>query len=88
MEFDVNIVVVFVNWKSSVLLVFRVDRVKTELDECEKSSGINFDLFANSDQLMLSGNDLYLEYSNVLAFPLKLIGNYLDNVSLSFSDGF
>lgn len=47
---------------------------------------LNFDFYMNLDNLIATAKDIELEFNNLLDFPLKLVNNYLGNLSISFSD--
>jgi len=47
---------------------------------------LNYDLFFNLERLITSGKEIDQEYNNLLAFPVKLVAEYLENLILNVEE--
>ncbi|KAL4486395.1 hypothetical protein ABPG72_007181 [Tetrahymena utriculariae] len=63
-----------------------IDTVRVQQESLDRINSVDFDLFLNLEKLLISGNELEIEQHNLIQFPVKLIGDYLDNICFSFSD--
>lgn len=67
-------------------ILFRVDEFELQNDNLAEKAELNFDFYLNHDKLIATAKDIELEFNNLLEFPLKLVNNYLNNISIAFAD--
>jgi len=64
----------------------RVDDTKIATEFLRSKSELNYDLFFNLERLITSGKEIDQEYNNLLAFPVKLVAEYLENLILNVEE--
>jgi hypothetical protein len=69
-----------------VYLSPRVDDTKIATEFLRSKSELNYDLFFNLERLITSGKEIDQEYNNLLAFPVKLVAEYLENLILNVEE--
>jgi len=69
-----------------VYLSPRVDDTKIATEFLRSKSELNYDLFFNLERLIASGKEIDQEYNNLLAFPVKLVAEYLENLILNVEE--